>query len=116
MVRSSFIPLATYPSSRLPPRYPRARALGGSTVHNAVVNVVGNLRRDFANFEQMFGSSWSLDSVWEYFKLIERNLYIPNSTEHGYNGWLATKGLDEAILARFPGESPRLTPFSAVTN
>ncbi|KAL1704681.1 hypothetical protein EV121DRAFT_291132 [Schizophyllum commune] len=63
--------------------YPRARALGGSTVHNAVVNV-------------------SLDSVWEYFKLIERNLYIPNSTEHGYNGWLATKGLDEAILARFP--------------
>ncbi|KAL1716590.1 hypothetical protein EV715DRAFT_293071 [Schizophyllum commune] len=82
--------------------YPRARALGGSTVHNAVVNVVGNLRRDFANFEQMFGSSWSLDNVWEYFKLIERNLYIPNTTEHGYNGWLATKGLDEAILARFP--------------
>ncbi|KAL1680111.1 hypothetical protein EV122DRAFT_276531 [Schizophyllum commune] len=82
--------------------YPRARALGGSTVHNAVVNVVGNLRRDFANFEKMFGSSWSLDNVWEYFKLIERNLYIPNSTEHGYNGWLATKGLDEAILARFP--------------
>ena len=97
-------------------RYPRARGLGGSNIHNAVVNVVGNLRRDFANFEQMFGSSWSLDSVWEYFKLIERNLYIPNSTEHGYNGWLATKGLDEAILARFPGESPRLTPFSAVTN
>ncbi|KAL1752828.1 hypothetical protein FB107DRAFT_277338 [Schizophyllum commune] len=87
--------------------YPRARGLGGSTVHNAVVNVVGNLRRDFANFEKMFGSSWSLDDVWEYFKLIERNLYIPNSTEHGYNGWLATKGLDEAILARFP--DPMLT-------
>ncbi|KAI5896057.1 uncharacterized protein SCHCODRAFT_02474010, partial [Schizophyllum commune H4-8] len=54
--------------------YPRARGLGGSTVHNAVVNVVGNLRRDFADFEKMFGSSWSLESIWEYFKLIERNL------------------------------------------
>jgi len=28
--------------------------------------------------------------MWEYFKLLERNHYIPNSPDHGYNGWLDT--------------------------
>ena len=86
-------------------RYPRARGLGGCTVHNAVVNFVGNIRQDFANLEKLFGDSWSLENVWEYFKLIERNSYILNSTEHGYSGWLGTNGLDQTVLSTYAGES-----------
>ncbi|KAL1686506.1 hypothetical protein GGG16DRAFT_117829 [Schizophyllum commune] len=81
--------------------YPRARGLGGCTVHNAVVNFVGNIRQDFANLEKLFGDSWSLENIWEYFKLIERNSYILNSTEHGYSGWLGTNGLDQTVLSTY---------------
>ncbi|KAI0031547.1 hypothetical protein K488DRAFT_30986, partial [Vararia minispora EC-137] len=64
--------------------YPRARAVGGSALHNALINLVTNTRADFAGLQSLFGDSWSLDNMWEYFKLIEKNEYIPLSPDHGY--------------------------------
>ncbi|KAJ7683673.1 hypothetical protein B0H17DRAFT_941531 [Mycena rosella] len=42
-------------------RYPRARGLGGSAVHNALVNNITDMERDFDNLANMFN-----DSIWSY--------------------------------------------------
>lgn len=43
-------------------------------------------------------STWSYDNMWEYFKRIEHNLYLPPpNIDHGYTGWLKTN-LNPPIL------------------
>ncbi|KAL0580776.1 hypothetical protein V5O48_001241 [Marasmius crinis-equi] len=88
--------------------YPRARALGGSTIHNALVDVIANTRPDFDGIAETFDDpSWSREHMQKTFKRMERNLYLPhNNTEHGFNGWLQTsipspdpKYLDDQLLA-----------------
>ncbi|KAJ6620004.1 hypothetical protein B0H10DRAFT_1114433 [Mycena sp. CBHHK59/15] len=81
--------------------YPRARALGGSTVHNAMVNDIAGTERDFDNLATMFNdSTWSYDNMRNYFKRIEHNLNFNTSNpDHGFNGWLKTSLNPVSILA-----------------
>lgn len=83
-------------------RYPRARALGGSTIHNALVNVVTGTKDDFDSLAKMFSDdTWSFKNMWNYFKRIEHNLYInPPSPDHGYEGWLKTNLNPSSVLER----------------
>ncbi|KAJ7107788.1 hypothetical protein C8R44DRAFT_559909, partial [Mycena epipterygia] len=66
--------------------YPRARGVGGSTVHNALVNNVADTRRGFEHLADMFKDpTWSYDNMRNYFKLIEHNLYLNESNpDHGF--------------------------------
>ncbi|EIM79619.1 uncharacterized protein STEHIDRAFT_38067, partial [Stereum hirsutum FP-91666 SS1] len=55
--------------------YPRARGVGGSTLHNALINFIANTKSDFDNLAAMFNApTWSYESMRQYFTLIERNL------------------------------------------
>ncbi|KAF8911418.1 hypothetical protein CPB85DRAFT_1185708, partial [Mucidula mucida] len=52
--------------------YPRARGLGGSTIHNAMINIIAETRSDFDGLASMFNdSTWSRDNMQNYFKKIE---------------------------------------------
>ncbi|KAJ7811010.1 hypothetical protein B0H14DRAFT_2203539, partial [Mycena olivaceomarginata] len=55
--------------------YPRARALGGSTVHNAMLNDIADTKQDFDRLATMFNDpTWSYGNMRNYFKRIEHNL------------------------------------------
>ncbi|KAL0577204.1 hypothetical protein V5O48_004802 [Marasmius crinis-equi] len=104
--------------------YPRARSLGGSAIHNALINIIANTRPDFDGLAEMFNdSSWSRENMQEIFKRIERNLHLPhNNTEHGFNGWLQTsspslsdldpKYIDNQTLALAAGLLGQTVPIS----
>ncbi|KAJ3843490.1 alcohol oxidase [Lentinula raphanica] len=71
--------------------YPRARAVGGSTIHNALINIIAETKTDFDNLAAAFNdSTWSRDNMQNYFKRIEHNLYTVDPVNHGYDGWLFT--------------------------
>ncbi|KAJ6546837.1 hypothetical protein B0H19DRAFT_1162707 [Mycena capillaripes] len=75
--------------------YPRARALGGSTIHNAMINVIAGTKTDFDGIADTFSdSSWSRSNMQAYFKKIEMNLYLLPTLltlgDHGFTGWLKT--------------------------
>ncbi|KAF7378457.1 Choline dehydrogenase [Mycena sanguinolenta] len=74
--------------------YPRAQGVGGCALHNALVNCMAGLKPNFDALETTFNDpSWSLDTVWDYFVRIERNLYLPQpNPDHGFHGWLGTIG------------------------
>ncbi|KAJ6479000.1 hypothetical protein C8R45DRAFT_1006433 [Mycena sanguinolenta] len=80
--------------------YPRAQGLGGSTVHNGLINDVGAMKGDFGALATMFNdSTWSYDNMRNYFIRIEKNLYMPETdTDHGFNGWLKTDVNPGSIL------------------
>ncbi|KAJ7067384.1 hypothetical protein C8F01DRAFT_1051871 [Mycena amicta] len=81
--------------------YPRARALGGSTVHNALINHIGATKQDFDGLANMFNdSTWSYENMRTYFTKIEHNLYVdPSDAEHGFDGWLKTSLNPTEVLA-----------------
>ncbi|KAF8188445.1 hypothetical protein K438DRAFT_1972148 [Mycena galopus ATCC 62051] len=81
--------------------YPRARGLGGSTVHNGLINDVGAMKGDFGALATMFNdSTWSYDNMRNYFIRIENNLYMPDTdTDHGFDGWLSTDINPTSVLA-----------------
>ncbi|KAF8176153.1 hypothetical protein K438DRAFT_1475643, partial [Mycena galopus ATCC 62051] len=55
--------------------YPRTRALGGSTVHNAMVNNIAPTQRNFDHLAMIFDDpTWSYTNMRNYFKRIEHNL------------------------------------------
>ncbi|KAJ7144377.1 hypothetical protein C8R44DRAFT_529378, partial [Mycena epipterygia] len=55
--------------------YPRARALDGSTVHNAMLNNIATTQQDFNNLASMLGdSSWSYTNMRKYFVKMEDDL------------------------------------------
>ncbi|KAI3605218.1 choline dehydrogenase [Moniliophthora roreri] len=73
--------------------YPRARGIGGSTLHNALINIIAATRPDFDGLASMFNDpTWSRDNMQEIFKRIEHNtnLGLPLPLEHGFGGWLKT--------------------------
>ncbi|KAJ7280596.1 hypothetical protein C8J57DRAFT_1464109 [Mycena rebaudengoi] len=72
--------------------YPRASAIGGCTIHNAMQNNIGGLRQIFDNIAQMFtDSTWSRDNMQSFYALLEHNLYLtPPNPDHGFDGWLNT--------------------------
>ncbi|KAJ7679216.1 hypothetical protein DFH06DRAFT_1465388 [Mycena polygramma] len=94
-----FAPGAKFP--RNDAWYPRARGLGGSTVHNALINDIGDTRRDFDNLATIFNDpTWSAKNMRNYFKRIEHNLYLNKSDpDHGFHGWLKTNINPTAVLA-----------------
>lgn len=69
--------------------YPRAGTLGGCTQHHAMI-MVHPWESDFDNIAQITGnSSWSAQTMRQYFVRLERNQYLPSSVVgHGYSGWL----------------------------
>ena len=104
--------------------YPRASALGGCTVHNAMITIAGpdSDWDDLANF--VCDRSWRGNVMREYFKRIEKNEYLdprpplptnlcqrlgdnirwlfgfdPDYTrgQHGFGGWLHTSWADIAL-------------------
>ncbi|KAJ7637785.1 hypothetical protein B0H17DRAFT_1106607 [Mycena rosella] len=74
--------------------YPRAQAVGGCAIHNALTNCVAGLKPNFDLLETTFDDpSWKLDNMWDYFVRIERNSYLPEpNPDHGFHGWLGTIG------------------------
>ncbi|KAJ7124195.1 hypothetical protein C8R44DRAFT_556449, partial [Mycena epipterygia] len=66
--------------------YPRARALGGSTIHNAMLNNIADTQEDFNNLATMFNDpTWNYTNMRNYFKLIEDNLSLNKSDpDHGF--------------------------------
>ncbi|KAJ7025768.1 hypothetical protein C8F04DRAFT_1238986 [Mycena alexandri] len=81
--------------------YPRARGLGGSTLHNAMLNNIGATKGDFDGLATMFNDpSWSYDNMRDYFKRIEHNLdFNKSDPDHGFHGWLKTSVNPTSILA-----------------
>ncbi|KAG6834002.1 hypothetical protein H0H93_012655, partial [Arthromyces matolae] len=76
--------------------YPRARALGGSTIHNAMINIIAGTRQDFDGLADTFNDkTWSRNNMQNYFKRLEDNLYLTPllAPDHGFNGWLKTSSL-----------------------
>ncbi|KAJ7118936.1 hypothetical protein C8R44DRAFT_789680 [Mycena epipterygia] len=75
--------------------YPRARAVGGSTIHNAMINLIAGTQTDFDGIADAFDdASWSRSNMQEYFKKIEMNQYLLPTlltlADHGFTGWLKT--------------------------
>ena len=59
--------------------YPRAGTLGGCTQHHAMI-MVHPWESDFDNIAQITGkSSWSAQTMRQYFVRLERNQYLPSS-------------------------------------
>ncbi|KAJ7751949.1 hypothetical protein DFH07DRAFT_1032145 [Mycena maculata] len=81
--------------------YPRARGVGGSTIHNAMVNDIANTEADFDDLALMFNDpTWSYNNMRKYFKRIEHNLYLNTTNpDHGFMGWLRTSLNPTSILA-----------------
>ncbi|KAJ7253478.1 hypothetical protein C8J57DRAFT_1722378 [Mycena rebaudengoi] len=96
---SEYSPGAKFPRNDV--WYPRARALGGSTIHNALINNIAATERDFDDLARMFNDiSWTYKEMRTYFKRLEHNLYLNNSDpDHGFNGWLKTSLNPTSILA-----------------
>jgi choline dehydrogenase len=64
-------------------------------IHNAMINIIAGTKADFNDIATAFNDqSWSRSNMQNYFKKIEKNLYLlptlltfPN---HGFSGWLKT--------------------------
>jgi choline dehydrogenase-like flavoprotein len=86
--------------------YPRAGALGGCTIHNAMITVCGGTD-EWNRIAQLTGDdSWTGGRMRAYFERLERCTYLSkpapaegNPAQHGFNGWLTTSFPDFSILA-----------------
>lgn len=69
--------------------YPRAGTLGGCAVHNQLLSIYPH-KSDWDYIANITGdSTWSADSMRQYFERLERNEYLPQGTAgHGFDGWL----------------------------
>lgn len=84
--------------------YPRAGALGGCTMHNAMITIVPH-DVDWDYIAECTGDdSWTSDKMWKYFQRVERCLYREppkhgkeSPTGHGFHGWLGTSRVDPTI-------------------
>jgi choline dehydrogenase-like flavoprotein len=86
--------------------YPRTGALGGCTIHNALITICGGTD-EWNRIAQLTGDdSWTGARMRTYFERLERCSYLrkPSAAEgdpakHGFNGWLTTSFPDLSILA-----------------
>jgi choline dehydrogenase len=105
--------------------YPRAGALGGCTVHNAMITVLAQAS-DWNGIAEVTGDvSWRAENMRHYFARLENCKYVPNpesakgeiegvlssigsllhgdkdwrdwSHGHGFGGWLSTSEADPAL-------------------
>ncbi|CAG9953407.1 unnamed protein product, partial [Clonostachys rosea f. rosea IK726] len=83
--------------------YPRAGALGGCSVHNALIMVKAT-DKDWNDIASLTGdSSWSAGNMNGYFKKLEKNAYlqgIVNPGSHGFDGWLPTRITPTILIAQ----------------
>ena len=81
--------------------YPRAGALGGCTVHNAMILMAPH-DADWDDIADLTGdSSWRAAAMWRYFQKLESCDYRPawhalsrlglDRTGHGWDGWLPSE-------------------------
>jgi choline dehydrogenase len=88
--------------------YPRAGALGGCTVHNAMITVYPH-NSDWDHIARLTGdSSWSSDAMRRYFERLEQCEYRPllalfeklgiDPSRHGFGGWLTTSVADPRLV------------------
>ncbi|KAJ7579825.1 hypothetical protein C8J56DRAFT_1058844 [Mycena floridula] len=101
--------------------YPRARAIGGCTVHNAMANNIGGTEGNFNEIAETFNDqSWSRTNMQNYFKLLEHNLYIDQQNpDHGFDGWLSTSVAANQSISEGtppPPNPPAATVASAIQN
>jgi choline dehydrogenase-like flavoprotein len=86
--------------------YPRAGALGGCTIHNAMITICGGTD-EWNRIAQLTGDdSWTGGRMRTYFERLERCTYLGkpraiegNPARHGFDGWLTTSFPDLSILA-----------------
>jgi choline dehydrogenase len=88
--------------------YPRAGALGGCTVHNAMITLYPH-NSDWDHIAELTGdASWRSDKMRRYFERLEKCEYRPwqqladplglDGSRHGFNGWLATSVADPRMV------------------
>lgn len=79
--------------------YPRTGALGGCSMHNAMITIYPH-ESDWNHIASITGdASWNAGNMRKYFQRLERSRYLPNSVVgHGFDGWLETS-LTELSLA-----------------
>ena len=82
--------------------YPRTGALGGCSMHNALV-MIKPTDNDWNNIASLTGdSSWGSDNMNEYFKKLEGNRYLQGALGkgHGSDGWLPTRLTPTILIAQ----------------
>lgn len=82
--------------------YPRTGALGGCTVHNALITMKPT-DNDWNEIATLTGdSSWSSDNMNGYFEKLEANRYLQGTLGggHGYDGWLPTRTSPLSLVAK----------------
>jgi choline dehydrogenase-like flavoprotein len=83
--------------------YPRVGAIGGCTIHSALISMYPS-DSDWDDIAQLTGdSSWNPGSMRTYFERIENCTYVPrtadNPSRHGFFGWLPTAVADPSMFA-----------------
>ncbi len=83
--------------------YPRVGAVGGCTIHSALISMYPS-DSDWDNIAQLTGdSSWNSDRMRTYFERIENCTYLPKSADnpsrHGFFGWVSTSVADSSMFA-----------------
>lgn len=83
--------------------YPRTGALGGCTMHHALIMVKAS-DKDWDDIATLTGDdSWSSDNMINYLKKIEKNEYLQgllNPGGHGWDGWLPTRLTPTILIAQ----------------
>ena len=83
--------------------YPRVGAIGGCTIHSALISMYPS-DSDWDHIAELTGdASWSAGNMRTYFERIENCTYVPyqpgNPARHGYFGWLPTAVADPRMFA-----------------
>jgi choline dehydrogenase-like flavoprotein len=86
--------------------YPRVGALGGCTIHNAMITICGG-NDEWNRIAQLTGDdSWTGSRMRSYFSRLERCSYLKkpaapskNTSLHGFDGWLTTSLASLSIVA-----------------
>jgi choline dehydrogenase len=102
--------------------YPRAGALGGCTVHNAMITLYPH-DSDWDHIADLTGdASWASDAMRGYFERLESCRYRPglalagklglNPARHGFDGWLATQVADPDLV--FPDKKLKKLVWKSV--
>ena len=102
--------------------YPRAGALGGCTVHNAMITLYPH-DSDWDHIADLTGdASWDSGAMRGYFERLERCRYRPglaiaarlglNPARHGFDGWLATQVADPDLV--FPDKELKKLVWKSV--
>ncbi|KAI6778368.1 Oxygen-dependent choline dehydrogenase-like protein [Emericellopsis cladophorae] len=83
--------------------YPRTGALGGCTMHHALIMVKAS-DKDWDTIAGITGDdSWRSDNMKGYLKRIESNQYVQGalaSRGHGFSGWLPTRLTPTILIAQ----------------